>query len=160
MVVTTKGDLAVATASVTLTRLAVGSNGAVLVADSAATPGVRWSITGKTASAGAATNVLINNTLTAAANNDTLHQLYSAPVVAKGAFTGLVGTGLIVDAATATGAGSVATFYGAYFAAQTIGTTNWSVFVAGGNNYFGPALNFINDTANAQMTTGLTINQG
>ena len=160
MVVTTKGDLAVATASVTLTRLPIGSAGAVLVADATPSMGMRWSSTGKTASAGAATNVLISNTLTAAANSDTLHQLYSAPIIAKGAFTGLVGTGLIVDAATATGAGIVATFYGAYFAAQTIGTTNWSVFVAGGNNYFGTGLNFINDTANAQMTTGLTINQG
>jgi len=160
MVVTTKGDLTVGTASVTLARLAVGSNGAVLVADSAATPGVRWSSTGKTASAGFAVNVQLDNTLTAAANNDALYQIYVAPVVAKGAFTGLSGAALFIEAATASGAGTLATFYGLYVVAQTIATANWSIYVAGGNNYFGTGLNFINDTANANMTTGLTINQG
>ena len=39
-VVTTKGDLAVATASVTLTRLAVGTKGAILVADSTPSTGI------------------------------------------------------------------------------------------------------------------------
>ena len=39
---TTKGDLLVATAASTLTRLGVGSNGQRLVADSAQTTGVKW----------------------------------------------------------------------------------------------------------------------
>lgn len=39
---TAKGDLLVFTASGTVARLAVGSNGDHLVADSAATPGVKW----------------------------------------------------------------------------------------------------------------------
>jgi hypothetical protein len=40
---TAKGDLYVATASATTTRLGVGSNGQVLVADSSTVSGVRWS---------------------------------------------------------------------------------------------------------------------
>ena len=40
--VTTKGDLIVATASSTVTRVAVGANDTVLTADSAAASGVKW----------------------------------------------------------------------------------------------------------------------
>jgi hypothetical protein len=39
---TTKGDLAVATAADTAARLGVGANNTILMADSAATPGVKW----------------------------------------------------------------------------------------------------------------------
>jgi hypothetical protein len=39
---TTKGDLLVATGASTLTRLPIGVNGQVLVADSTQTSGVRW----------------------------------------------------------------------------------------------------------------------
>jgi hypothetical protein len=39
-----KGDLIAATANDTFARLAVGSNSKVLVADSAATPGVKWDL--------------------------------------------------------------------------------------------------------------------
>jgi hypothetical protein len=42
-----KGDLIVATAADTAARLAVGTNGHALVADSAATPGVKWGAVGK-----------------------------------------------------------------------------------------------------------------
>lgn len=45
-------------------------------------------------------------------------------------------------------------------AAPTAATTNWALNVTSGNNYFGAGLNFINDTSNINMTTGLTINQG
>jgi hypothetical protein len=40
--VTTKGDLLAATASATVARLGVGSDGQILTADSASTPGVKW----------------------------------------------------------------------------------------------------------------------
>lgn len=40
---TTKGDLLVATGSSAITRLPVGANNTVLVADSTQTTGVRWS---------------------------------------------------------------------------------------------------------------------
>lgn len=49
--VTTKGDLIVATASATVTRRAVGSNGQVLTADSAETDGVKWATAGTDAGA-------------------------------------------------------------------------------------------------------------
>jgi hypothetical protein len=40
--VTTKGDLLAATGSATVVRLGVGSDGQILTADSASTPGVKW----------------------------------------------------------------------------------------------------------------------
>ena len=155
MIVTTKGDIAVATASVTLTRLAVGSDGAVLVADSVATPGVRWSSTGKTAAAGGANNLVISNTLTAIANNDIFHNFLAYNVVAKGTFTGLTYYALTIAAAsaTATGTGTIANAYGLYITPPTIGTANAALYVSSG--FCG-----IGDDANAKMTTGLTINQG
>jgi hypothetical protein len=41
---TTKGDIYVATASATVTRLGVGTNGFALVADSAEATGVKWAL--------------------------------------------------------------------------------------------------------------------
>jgi len=166
MVVTTKGDLAVATASVTLTRLAVGSNGDILTADSAATPGIRWSGTGKTASGGVGRNINIANTLTAAANSDQLEQVRITGVFAKSTFTGLTAMQLYIQTAgaTASGAGTIDNFYGIYInGAPTLGTTNWPLFVTDGNVAFaatGAGKVFIGDTADANITTGLTINQG
>src|SRR3990167_11504218 len=89
MVVTTKGDIAVATAAQTLTRLAVGADGDVLVADSAATPGVRWSSTAKVAAAASLIMVNLAGTMTANANNDTLRNLRVRGVVGSGTLTGL-----------------------------------------------------------------------
>jgi hypothetical protein len=43
--VTTKGDLIVATASSTVTRVAVGANDTILTADSTAASGVKWAAT-------------------------------------------------------------------------------------------------------------------
>ena len=160
-VVTTKGDLAVATASVTLTRLAVGTNGAILVADSTPSTGMRWSSTGKTAAAGVLVNVDIATTLTAAANSDNFDALRIKPTIAKGAFTALVVAGIEVAGASwgVSGAGTIDTTYGVYISPATIGTTNWSLYMLG-NSQLGTGKIFINDTTNAQMTTGLTINQG
>lgn len=44
--VTTKGDLLAATASATVARLGVGTDGQVLTADAASTPGVKWATPG------------------------------------------------------------------------------------------------------------------
>ena len=49
--VTTKGDLIVATASSTVTRVAVGANNTVLTADSAMASGVKWAISTSTGGA-------------------------------------------------------------------------------------------------------------
>lgn len=162
--VTTKGDLTVATAANSISRLAVGTNGAVLVSDSAATPGVRWSSTGKTASGAIAVNVDISGTLTAAANNDSLLQARIIGVFAKSTFTGIETYGLLIDATneTASGAGTIATAYGIYLTPPTIGATNWLIYGSGGNSRLGGTSSsvYIGDTSNANMTAGLTINQG
>jgi len=162
--VTTKGDIAIATGANALTRLAVGSNGAVLVADSAATPGVRWSSTGKTASGAIAVNVDIANTLTAAANSDSLLQARIIGTFAKSTFTSLDIYGLLIDEtnASVSGTGSIANGYALYITPPTIGTTNWAMYVSGGNSRLGGTSSsiYIGDTSNAKMTAGLTINQG
>jgi len=52
--------------------------------------------------------------------------------------------------------------YGLYLEDQTVGgTSNWSIYNAGSAaNNFGSGKTFIGDTANANITTGITINQG
>ncbi len=154
-VVTTKGDIAVATASVTLTRLAVGTNSDFLVADSAASMGVRWTSTAKTASAGLLIGANYSGTLTAAANNDGMYVFRVAPVIGKSTFTGLTVYGLVAqgDGMTATGTGTISACYALYATPPIIGTVN---AVA----YFTSGLVGIGDDRNANMTTGLTINQG
>jgi len=155
MVVTTKGDLVVATSSVTLTRLAVGSAGRVLVADADATPGVRWSNTNKTASAGTGISVNLTGTVTAAANSDALIDLYITNTFAKSTFTGLDARLVQIDGASAaqSGAGTIAAAYGIYLSPPAIGTINAAIYVTSG-------IIGIGDDRNANMTTGLTINQG
>lgn len=151
---TTKGDLAVATAADTAARLAVGSTGAILVADSAAAAGVRWSSTGKTASAGFAIGIHTGATLTAAANSDSLYNTYISTTFATVTYTGLLAAQLVVDgSAAATGTGTIANSYSLYVIPPTNGTNNAAIYVTSGKVMIG-------DTSNAGMTTGLTINQG
>ena len=162
-VVTTKGDLVAATAANTITRLAVGVNGNILVADSAATPGVRWSNTSKTASAGTGISIGLDPTITAAANSDALYALNINSTFAKGAFTGLTAYGIVVQPFGQSGAGTVTTAIGLLVSSPGIGTTNYAIYAATGNVVFAgdAAANvFIRDISNANMTTGLTINQG
>ena len=159
-VVTTKGDLVAATAANTITRLAIGSDGAMLVADSAATPGVRWSNTNKTASSGVAYALDLVFTLTAAANSDSLTGMRITGVYARSTFTGLTAYGIQISGGgmTATGTGTINNAYGLFITAPTIATTNWSFYVASGASVLQNT--FIGDTANANATLGLTINQG
>ncbi len=163
--VTTKGDLTVATAANSISRLAVGSNGAVLVADSAAAAGVRWSSTGKTVTGGVLIANNLGATLTAAANNDVIVSFSAGiPVLASVTYTGLTLYGIYNDASawTKSGTGTITTAYGLYLTAPTIATTNWALYGNDGNYRLGGTSSkvFIGDDANANMTAGLTINQG
>ena len=155
MVVTTKGDIAVATAAQTLTRLAVGADGDVLVSDSVATPGVRWSSTAKTAAAASLVMVNLAGTMTANANNDTLRNLRVRGIVGSGTFTGLTLNLLELAGSlvTKTGTGTVDVARTVYIDAPTIGTVNTPLYVVSG-------IVGIGDDRNANMTTGLLLNQG
>src|SRR3990167_5921775 len=155
MVVTTKGDIAVATAAQTLTRLAVGADGDVLVSDSVATPGVRWSSTAKTAAAASLVMVNLAGTMTANANNDTLRNLRVRGIVGSGTLTGLTLNLLELAGSlvTKTGTGTVDVARTVYIDVPTIGTVNTPLYVVSG-------VVGIGDDRNANMTTGLTINQG
>lgn len=159
--VTTAGDIVYATASNTLSRLAIGSAGAVLVTNQAATA-PRWSSSSLTAASAVARNIDISNTLTSAANNDSLQSFRTAPTFATNTHTGLTAYGIISQGVSfaKTGTGTIDTAYAAYFSAPTIATTNWALYVNDGNSRLGDGLVFINDTTNADMTKGLTINQG
>ncbi len=163
-VVTTKGDLTPASAANTLTRLSVGNDGALLVADSATTPGVRWSSTAKAGAAGFAAGVYPRSQVNAGANNDNLFEMYVQPAFGKGTATGLsaFGIGIWGSGFTTSGTGTIDNAYGLYITAPTIGTANWSLYILNGNSMLGDTSSkvFIGDSANAGMTAGLTINQG
>lgn len=160
--VTTAGDTCYATGANAITRLAIGAAGALYVAGSGAP---RWSSAGITASSGSAQNVNISATIAAAANNDNLQALnVSSMAWAKSAFTGLAVFGVVVDCSgwSASGAGTIASAYGIYLDAPTVGTSNWTLYANSGNMRLGGTSSkvFIGDTSNADMTSGLTINQG
>ena len=162
--VTTKGDTVFATAANTLTRLAVGADGDVLVSDSVATPGVRWSSTAKTAAAASLVMVNLAGTMTANANNDTLRNLRVRGVVGSGTLTGLtvnlveLGGSLM----SKTGTGTIDTINTLYVDAATIATANRALYVATGDVIFSGTSGkvLIGDTSDANVTQGLTINQG
>lgn len=157
---TTKGDIAVATGADVAVRLAVGGEGAVLVADSVQSTGIRWSNTNKTAVSGAAISVALYTQGTAAANGDDFYALHVSPTAHKSTFTGLTYMGILVSAGSADGTGTIDDAYGVYINPPTMGTTNWALYVNGGNSRIAGGIAYINDTSNAKMTTGLTINQG
>jgi hypothetical protein len=71
-IVDAKGDLIAATANDTPARLAVGTNGQVLVADSTAATGLKW----QTASAGALT--LINTTTFSSVASQSINSVFSS----------------------------------------------------------------------------------
>jgi len=93
---TTKGDLYAATASATLSRLGVGSDGQVLTADSAQATGLKW------AAAGGGTWGSITGTLSSQTDLQSALDL-KAPL-ASPTFTGTIGTPLTTSKLLATDA--------------------------------------------------------
>lgn len=93
---TTKGDLYAATASATLSRLGVGSDGQVLTADSAQATGLKW------AAAGGGTWGSITGTLSSQTDLQAALDL-KAPL-ASPTFTGTIGTPLTASKLLATDA--------------------------------------------------------
>lgn len=63
-IVDAKGDLIVATAADTVSRLGLGTNGQVLVADSAQTSGVKWATAQAGATGGGTDQVFYENDIT------------------------------------------------------------------------------------------------
>lgn len=159
--VTTAGDVCYATGANAITRLAIGTAGALFVAGSGAP---RWSSTGITAAAGVAINVTLSNVITAAANNDQLWQMYIGSTFARSTYTGLTAYGVSVDASgwSATGTGTIATAYGLYLSAPSIATTNWPLYVNSGNVRLGDTSSkvFIGDTAATDVSAGIVMNGG
>jgi hypothetical protein len=157
---TTKGDLAVATGADVAARLAVGGDGAPLVGDGAQTAGMRWANTNKTASSGSAVSVALYTQGTAAANGDDLYSLHISPTFHTSTYTGLTTVSLIIGAGSSDGTGVIDDAFSLHVSPPTIGTNNWPFYVTAGNVRLGDGIVFVNDTANAKMTKGLTINQG
>lgn len=93
---TTKGDLYAATASATLSRLGVGSDGQVLTADSAQATGLKW------AAAGGGTWGSITGTLSS--QTDLQSALNLKAPLASPTFTGTIGTPLTASKLLATDA--------------------------------------------------------
>lgn len=67
-IVDAKGDLVVGTASDTIDRLAVGTNGYVLTADSAQSTGVKWALAAAGATGGGTDQIFYENGLTVNTN--------------------------------------------------------------------------------------------
>lgn len=95
-VVTTKGDLLAATASQTLARVAVGTNGQVLVANSSVAAGVSWASIGTTITNSLGADVALNNT----------GNYFDGPSIAQGTAGTWFASGTVVVTDTA-GAASI-----------------------------------------------------
>lgn len=93
------------------------------------------------ASAGFAGGIASGTTLTATFNGDLLEQISVEGSLVKGAFTGLTSIGLGILNPGASGAGTIDNQYQVYIYAPTRGTTNYSIYSAGGNNVLLGGLN-------------------
>lgn len=110
-------------------------------------------------------NEIVRDSMTTASHDaiSLTHNEYAAINGSSGTITNMYG--LLLDASWGgTSTETVTNFYGFKMAnlSSYVGsriTNLWGVYLPSGNNHFGGNI-FINDTSNASMTTGLTINQG
>lgn len=112
-----KGDIIAATAADTASRLAVGTNGQVLTADSTAATGLKW------ATAGGGGSVAYGKTLTAGSNKSTTSTSYTA----------IDSTNLRITA-TPTGTVAIASCSG-QLSNSGVSTVDWRVSCGSGTTY-------------------------
>ncbi len=105
-------------------------------------------------------------TLTAAVNSDVIFQERIGGTIAKGAFTGITLYGKYLANPSVSGAGTITNHYGLYIETPTRGTTNYSIYSAGGLNFFGgntalAASNYLNwGTTSGSSGYGIRDNGG
>lgn len=114
-----------------------------------------------TAVGGFAHELLVQGTLTAAANNDGLRAISvggASLVFAKGAFVGLTAAGLFINGSgwAVSGAGTIANAYAINVTAPTIGTNNFAINTSGGPSAFADSATASGGSSVSMTATALT----
>lgn len=157
--ITTNGTIALSLGAITPTSVVASAHGQFALLSSGTSIAGRTDIgqlfaTTSTASSGTAYGFLNQDNLTASANGDNLVMSWHAvnSTIAKGAFTGLNYLGMSLGNPAVTGAGTIDNQYQIYINTPTRGTTNYSIYSAGGINQFlgginSSPINLINSTS-------------
>src|SRR3990167_1198284 len=112
-----------------------------------------------TASRTTAEAMLVTSTLTANANSDSLRGIHIAPIIAKGAFTGLTAYGLVVQFLTPTGSGTISQSSVISITEATIATANVGLLIGahpGGSTNYATYIS----SSNSNVITGAGLQMG